>query len=456
MAMSVDRIQGLSGGLAIKAPVKAVSVANITLSGEQTVNSVAVVAGDRVLVAAQTDATENGIRDVSTGTWTRAKDCNGPNDLVQGTIIPVAALADTTLYRVDTANPIVIGTTALTISALALGNAGLTAAIEVSVAAAQLAETNAETAETNAAGSAAAASVSAAAGSGSAAAASGSADAASSSAGAASSSASAASGSASAASSSASAASGSAAAAAAIYDAFDDRYLGAKASNPTLDNDGNALVTGALYWNTSNNTMRTWSGSAWDATYSPSPGVSSVGAATPVVSSGGTTPDISLAAGYGDTQNPYAEKARYYVLAAPFTFGGGLPSFRALIAADIPTLNQDTTGSAGRAGVPRWVVSVDYTLIIDDANVCLLHPSTDTTPRTFTIPSNASVAFPVGTTITVVNQNGAGDITIAITTDTMRLAGQGTLGSRLLVANGIATALKVSTTDWIISGVGLT
>ena len=62
---------------------------------------------------------------------------------------------------------------------------------------------------------------------------------------------------------SATAAAASAAAAAASYDSFDDRYLGAKSSAPTLDNDSNALVTGALYWNTSSNLMFVWSGSAW-------------------------------------------------------------------------------------------------------------------------------------------------------------------------------------------------
>jgi hypothetical protein len=66
-----------------------------------------------------------------------------------------------------------------------------------------------------------------------------------------------------AASASAVAASSSASSAASVYDAFDDRYLGAKASDPTLDNDGNALLTGALYWSTTTNKMRAWSGSAW-------------------------------------------------------------------------------------------------------------------------------------------------------------------------------------------------
>jgi hypothetical protein len=62
---------------------------------------------------------------------------------------------------------------------------------------------------------------------------------------------------------SASAAAASAAAAEASYDSFDDRYLGAKSTAPTLDNDGNALVTGALYWNSVTATMFAWTGSAW-------------------------------------------------------------------------------------------------------------------------------------------------------------------------------------------------
>jgi hypothetical protein len=69
------------------------------------------------------------------------------------------------------------------------------------------------------------------------------------------------------ASTSASGASASAASAAASYDSFDDRYLGPKASDPTLDNDGNALLTGALYFNTTSNEMRVYTGSAWVAAY---------------------------------------------------------------------------------------------------------------------------------------------------------------------------------------------
>ena len=74
-------------------------------------------------------------------------------------------------------------------------------------------------------------------------------------------------------------------------------------------------------------------------------GVTSVGVVAPVATTGGTTPTISLASGYGDTLNPYASKTANYVLAAP-NGSAGVPTFRAIVAADIPTLNQNTTGTA--------------------------------------------------------------------------------------------------------------
>jgi len=52
--------------------------------------------------------------------------------------------------------------------------------------------------------------------------------------------------------------------AASLYDSFDDRYLGAKSSSPTTDNDGNTLLVGALYWDSVNKKMYTWDGANWD------------------------------------------------------------------------------------------------------------------------------------------------------------------------------------------------
>jgi len=294
--------------------------------------------------------------------------------------------------------------------------------------------------------------------------------------------------SATAAAGSASTASTAADAALAALDSFDDRYLGQKSTAPTVDNDGNALVAGSLYFNTTTNEMKVWDGSQWLNAYASLSGallatsnlsdlnntatartnlgvaigtnvqaydaqladiagltpadnsfivgngtnfvaenastartslglgtaattaatdyataaqgtkadsalqpaaigvsvqgydadlqaigaiagtsgllkktaadtwsldtstyltsaVTSVTGTSPVASSGGTTPAISLAANYGDTQNPYASKTANFVLAAP-NGSAGAPTFRAVVAADIPTLNQNTTGTA--------------------------------------------------------------------------------------------------------------
>jgi hypothetical protein len=94
-----------------------------------------------------------------------------------------------------------------------------------------------------------------------------------------------------------------------------------------------------------------------------------------------------------------------------------------------------------------------YTTVMADAGGHILHPAADTNDRTFTIAANASVAYPLGTTLTFVNE--VNTVTIAINSDTLLLAGTSTTGSRALAAGGIATALKITTTKWIISGVGL-
>lgn len=115
---STDRIDGLSTSVAVKAPVKAVSSANLTLSGEQTVNGVAVVDGDRVLVKDQNTGSENGIYVVSTGSWSRAKDFDGNRDVRKGTLV-VYSGSTNIYYRVTNDDPIVIGTTEIVFQAVA-------------------------------------------------------------------------------------------------------------------------------------------------------------------------------------------------------------------------------------------------------------------------------------------------------------------------------------------------
>lgn len=120
------------------------------------------------------------------------------------------------------------------------------------------------------------------------------------------------------------------------------------------------------------------------------------------------------------------------------------------------TLTVDGTNEVWFRIIPQNSQSTAYTLVLTDSGKHIYHPSADTTARTWTIPANSSVAFPIGTAITFVNSISAGNITIAITTDTLRLAGAGTTGSRTLAPNWIATAMKVNTTEWYISWTNLT
>lgn len=99
--------------------------------------------------------------------------------------------------------------------------------------------------------------------------------------------------------------------------------------------------------------------------------------------------------------------------------------------------------------------SVDYTFVLADANTRSLHPSADTAVRTWTLPANASVAFPVGTRLWFNNQNSAGAVTVAITTDSLR-GTDGVAGSKVIAANGRAEAVKLTATEWQIWGNGLT
>jgi len=115
----------------------------------------------------------------------------------------------------------------------------------------------------------------------------------------------------------------------------------------------------------------------------------------------------------------------------------------------------DGTDAVGFRNVPVNSQSAAYTLVLADSGKVILHPSTDANARTFTIPANSSVAYAVGTAITFINMTSQ-VVTIAITTDTMYLSSAGTTGSRSLAQYGSATAIKITSTNWIISGSGLT
>ena len=114
----------------------------------------------------------------------------------------------------------------------------------------------------------------------------------------------------------------------------------------------------------------------------------------------------------------------------------------------------DGTNKLGFKEIPQNNQTANYTLILTDSGKHI-HKG-GTTAYTVTIPANSSVAFPIGTAVTFVNSAASGNVTISITTDTMRLAGAGTTGSRTLAPYGVATVIKVSDTLWMISGSGIT
>jgi hypothetical protein len=115
----------------------------------------------------------------------------------------------------------------------------------------------------------------------------------------------------------------------------------------------------------------------------------------------------------------------------------------------------DGTDAVGFRNIPQNSQSGAYTLVLADAGKHIFHPVGDNNARTFTIPANSSVAYPIGTAITFINMAVA-NVTIAITTDTLTLSPAGTSGSRTLATNGSATCIKITSTEWLISGSGLT
>lgn len=111
---TTDRRLGLSGNTAFKTPVKAATTAAITLSGEQTVDGVACVSGDRVLVKNQASSLDNGIWDVSTASWTRSIDADGNYDLTNGSLVLASQGGQSgQMFRCSATNPVTPGTSAL-------------------------------------------------------------------------------------------------------------------------------------------------------------------------------------------------------------------------------------------------------------------------------------------------------------------------------------------------------
>lgn len=126
-----DRTTGLVGNSGCKVPVRAATTAAVVLSGEQTVDGVALVTNDRVLVKNQASGVNNGIYIVDTGSWSRAPDFDGAYDIVRGSIMRVNEGTSNvgSFWEVTTADPITIGTTSLSFGRVAAFSVSLSSQV---------------------------------------------------------------------------------------------------------------------------------------------------------------------------------------------------------------------------------------------------------------------------------------------------------------------------------------
>lgn len=152
---SIDRFYGYSGDLGVKTPVRVATTTAITLSGLQTVDSIVLVANDRVLVKDQADLTTNGIYIVGTSAWSRAPDFDGARDAMTGTEVVIAEGTDAgRFYFLTTANPVLFGTSDITFELQLFETEANVIAAQAAAAAAAISETNAGNSATSASTSA--------------------------------------------------------------------------------------------------------------------------------------------------------------------------------------------------------------------------------------------------------------------------------------------------------------
>lgn len=148
-------------------------------------------------------------------------------------------------------------------------------------------------------------------------------------------------------------------------------------------------------------------------------------------------------------------KGGSWYLLGPYSTAPLFPGITVLSSTAVVNDAGGTKQAIGFLGTPMNTQNGNYTLVLADSGKSIY--LSGSSAATWTIPANASVAYPVGTMITLVNDASAAvNITVSITSDIMVWVPTGATGSRTLAQYGRAILQKVGTTRWWVSGLGIT